>query len=457
MYNEIYGKKRKLLFLLSILLIVTLVISTLSVISAADITISPSTPGGLKQAVETAKNGDTIYLKDGVYTVNGKPIQIGTDYFNFNPKKVIIVGLGSKVVIDCKKNIFFEVGLDDYRFKLIHGYNSSIPEKSSLTLQNIKIVNAGSTGYEKGEPAIQSWGTLVLKKCTSINNIDLVSNLNGTTIVNNCYFDGNYKVIRGTTCFISNSKFINGKFDGRDGRAGGIGIQMSSGTVTNCIFKNNSGTSIGIYANQNLDPVSVVIDRCNFTNNPSNFSYSGLKQFQWCVAHTTGTLNVSNSIFSENNQKSIVAYTYHETLTSTLNVNRCTFTKNKLACIDAATRSVSKITNSKFIKNTIYYNNMAPVTNIGRMSVSNCKFTDNICIMGSGSGGIYNRVFNKEIFLDSGILKITKTQFKNNIRIAQYQNNIKRYIAINNDKAFKGKVTLKNVKITPKDGTKVKK
>ena len=58
-------KKRKLLFLFLIFLVT---ISTLSIVSAASIEISPTSPGGIWEAIETANNGDIIYLKDGEYT-----------------------------------------------------------------------------------------------------------------------------------------------------------------------------------------------------------------------------------------------------------------------------------------------------------------------------------------------------------------------------------------------------
>lgn len=93
MINKTYFKKRKLLFIFSIFFISIIATSTLSLVSASDITIDPNTPGGLKEAVKVANDGDTISLKDGIYTgANNTKIAI--------KKSITIKGLGSNVVLD---------------------------------------------------------------------------------------------------------------------------------------------------------------------------------------------------------------------------------------------------------------------------------------------------------------------------------------------------------------------
>lgn len=126
-FNEIYLKRRKLLILLSIFLIAILAINTTSIVSAANITISPTTSGGLWTAIDTSAKGDTIYLEDGVYT-GDENIDIRID------KDITIQGKSENVVIDGQNNY-------TYLFQMIKkdSANKNIPV--SVNLINLKIIN----------------------------------------------------------------------------------------------------------------------------------------------------------------------------------------------------------------------------------------------------------------------------------------------------------------------------
>jgi len=57
MISKIYLEKRKLLWLFSFIFICIIVISSITVISAVDVIISPDTPGGINGAVKSVENG----------------------------------------------------------------------------------------------------------------------------------------------------------------------------------------------------------------------------------------------------------------------------------------------------------------------------------------------------------------------------------------------------------------
>ena len=404
----------------------------ISAVSAKDITIGPKTPGGLQEAIDKAESGDTIYLKNGVYTVDGKEIQIGKLYSGvfdgkYLPKKISIVGRGSNAVIDGKKRTIFQVDQANRHLSLPSGY---IIKNSSLTLENIKLKNGGYWSSADGDPSgtnnpaiIGCGGTVTFKNCTFSNNRFVLVNM-GTTIVKNCVFNGNYRSISSSSSFISNSKFING--GGDSGKyLNNIVVSMGIGTVNKCVFTNNiGGDCISGFISGQRTGSRISVDRCTFTKN---------RPYGSCIVGEN--LTVKNSVFKNNYQESITVSSGGK-----LNCNRCTFTNNKNIAITCF--SNSKITNSKFIKNLL--KDYAPVRNGGNMTVNNCKFADNAVKyqLRLTAGGITTG--------GRGVLRISNTQFKNNI-VGN------KYMSIFNDNILPGKVIRKNVKITPKEGTIVKK
>jgi len=228
-----------------------LAISFLAIIStsyAADITIGPNTPGGLKQAIATAKSGDTIYMENGVYSgANNRMIEID--------KNISIRGKGKNVVIDGQKKnymLFTPAWNRD-----VWGYY-----KFSLTLTNLKITKF-KTIYLREENIIINAGSLTINNCTfSENKIgqlsELITNqINSTCKITNSIFTKNYlangaegsasafHVKNGSNLIISKCKFnnnIGGGFTIRNG----VG-RYAGGTVnvTGCSF-NNDGMSVYI-------------------------------------------------------------------------------------------------------------------------------------------------------------------------------------------------------------------
>jgi parallel beta-helix repeat protein len=113
------------------------------------ITISNNTVGGLKGAVEKSKNGDTIYLKKGVYRFNNTNIKIN--------KTLTIVGKGSAkyVVIDARKN----------------GRIFNIAKQGNLKLINVTLKNGFVSKEFSYGGAIYNKGFLSINRCIFIKNI----------------------------------------------------------------------------------------------------------------------------------------------------------------------------------------------------------------------------------------------------------------------------------------------
>jgi len=313
----------------------------ISVVSAVDITISPTTSGGLKKAMETAKNGDTILLKNGVYT--------GKNNVNLIINKNInIKGLNSKAVLD---------GEGKTQILRITG------KKVKVSIENLKFTNGQSynnskDNYDSGGGAIRiTKGSLTVKNCTFTENQASRSG--------------------GAISFVSKNDILT----------------VSSSTFT----KNQANVDGGaIYSHEGITTVST----STFTQNQVN-RYGG--------AIDSYKLIISSSTFTKNQGKEGGAISSYK-----LTISKSTFTKNQ------ATK------------------NGGAIESRGKGNVNSCTFTSNKAMKKGGAIYLQDEYTNK----------ITNSKFTKNIEGKQYN-------AINKDK--KAKVTTKNVKITPKNGTKVKK
>ena len=346
-------KRIKIENLTKLLLFFLLAISFLAIIStsyATDITIGPNTPGGLKQAIETAQNGDTIYMENGVYKgANNRGLNIN--------KSINIQGKGKNVIIDAQ-------GKD--RIFLIVSYNQNKFYKISVTFRNLKMTNGNTKGYGG---AIYSYNSKNLLK------------------------------------------------------------------VIDCIFTNNKGSSGGAISGSMARDNYTFVKGCVFKNNIANYGGALARIY-----------SVSNSNFTKNKASSWTG----GAIQLALLVSNCIFTKNQAALDGGAIGSspALKITKSVFNNNKAKQNGGAilhhPFSKEDSLTIENCKFKKN----NGGKGGaicIQPGVINSTVKYS---LIIKNTKFENNIAKNKYN----AYHTLGNVK-----VTKKNVKITPKDGTKVKK
>jgi hypothetical protein len=354
-FNEIYFKKRKLLLFFSIFLIAILSISIINIVSGANITINPNTEGGLLTAIETANKGDTIYLKNGVYTGDYN-IELRLD------KDLTIRGESKDVVIDGQNNY-------TYFFQLIKkdSANKNIPVSANLV--NLKVINF------KGD-VVDNWGSLKVSNCVfSDNKID------GAII-------GNYK---GSSCKIVNSVFTRNTFNhGKKGN--GVAIyadNVASLSITGSNFTNFKSTidSVGV-AVANFGSSNIVINKCNFKNTGKGATIGNNEKKGSIRVISSSFINDGTSI--DNYEGSIV-------------ISKSTFKNSQSTSICNFKSMV--ISGSTFSKCVGYE---GVITNMGNMIIKSSKFTNN-------SAKKYAGAISNGIRYNPGILKVVNTKFQSNI------------------------------------------
>jgi len=342
--------KRSLLCLFSIFLVSILIVSSVSSVNAADITIGPNTSGGLKKAVEIAGDGDTIYMRNGVYTCeDNRGIVIN--------KSVTIEGLGKNVVIDAQGK--------DRILTLAYWIEkdvSSFP-KYSVTLKNLTMINGKTKGYGGAiyvdtaqNDSYYEHITIAFKQnklsvieCTFINN-----NAKGggaiissdTTVINSTFINNSAKNLGGA--LYSNYDWLYAKFSGnipfsfivRDSTfinnkasaGGAITAWCDNFTLKNCIFTNNTASAYGgaISGDDRGDTISNSI----FTNNKAGENGGAISK----------VTNVINCTFTNNIAKNGGAISYVAT------VINCTFKSNTAKESGSDFYRVPNVKNCTFLK-----------------------------------------------------------------------------------------------------------
>ncbi|KZX11155.1 beta strand repeat-containing protein [Methanobrevibacter curvatus] len=347
-----YEDKVLICFLIGIIAI--LAISTISPANATTTTIDTTTTGGLKTAVDSSNNGDTITLKNGIYYgENNSGITI-----NHNLK---IVGQSkNNVILDAQgKNRFFDIS---------SGVN--------VTLINLTFKN----GYKNGDNggAIYNNGTLSVIDSIFTNNS---ANGSGGAIYNY----GNFNAIG--SIFTNNHAY--------NGSGGAINIFHGYLNVNSSIFTNNfasgSGGAIYIYEYDVYVPrITVIyvngIPTSNVKPDPSYFS--------------RGNASVIGSIFTNNsaNDSGGAIYVYY----GDLSVSDSDFTNNFAyygGAIDSGNISVI---------GSIFTNNFASGSG-GAISSTNSLVNDSIFTNNSAKGGDGGAIRSS-----SGNLSVSDSIFTNN-------------------------------------------
>jgi predicted outer membrane repeat protein len=292
--------KRKILIIVLIFLIAILAISTISVVSAANITINSTSPGGLKKAIDTANNGDTILLQNGVY--NGKN--------NTNiviTKSINIEGLGSKVVLDAQgKNRIFTVS----------GKN--------VSLKNLKLIKGYSSN--KGGAIYHKTGDLTIIKCT---------------FTNNKAFEGGAIYSEKNKLAVINSNFIKNR---AEIYGGAIYSQKVKMTVSESSFTNNIAVKESAGAIYNKHDATII--KCTLNNNQAK-NYGG-------AIVTYAKLTIRESTFINNKAQkdggAIITSAKLSVISSNFTNNRVKRNGGAICGENGKTSSVN-VLNSKFTKN----------------------------------------------------------------------------------------------------------
>ena len=405
MLNEIYSKKkRKILFLLSIFLIVTLAISMLETVNAKDITIGPNTPGGLKKAIETAENGSTIFLKNGVYS--GK----NNTYLHIN-KSINIHGLGSKAVLDGEgKNQIIKINKKNMKVLL-----------KNLNFRNGKAYkNSADINVHGGGAICLTNGSLIIYNCTFTKNQaathgGAISSFCGELTIIKSTFTKNQAGTAGGAISSREYDRYGAEKDLRDNFKGRLNVSQST-------FTKNKATLLGGAIDTDID-FGTVSD-CTFTENQALGGGA--------IGINDGVGTISTSTFTKNKATGTGGAIY--SFFGNLTVIKSIFIKNQASDSGGAIVNPRTVNGCTFTENQAEYDGGAIYTILSPGSVSDCIFTKNKAKISGGAIHVSNT------------FKITNTKFKNNIAANKYN-------------AIAGKVnklTKKDVLISPKDGTTLK-
>ena len=313
-------------------------------------------------------------------------------------KSISIEGLGSNVTINAQgKNRIFDI------------------EKGKVTLKKLKLINGYAYGKNPYGGAIYSNGSLKINDCIFMRNkADAGGAIysEGKTYIVNCTFKNNQAKLYGGAIYSSLFSTINKCiFTNNTAKEGGA-IYGSDQSLKNSIFKGNKADVGGaVYFRYSA------INNCTFKNNQARLDGGA-------IFSTQSTVN--KCIFNNNQARRHGGAIYE--------YEHAYFFESRSTDI-----SIFKVRNSKFTHNqakksggAIYFDGNSTDLN---STIDKCLFQKNKA--GNKGGAIYNIVKS---------VKIANSKFKNNIAGNVF-----------NAIFSKTKISKKNVKITPKDGTKVKK
>ncbi|KZX16779.1 putative outer membrane protein pmp10 precursor [Methanobrevibacter cuticularis] len=219
-------------------------------VSAADKTITNTTDGGLKTAIDGMASGDRITLDNGVYSgVNNRGIVIDKD--------LTIVGKSKdKVIIDAQKK--------DRIFTI---------ESGSLTLINLTIINGYSQAFESGG-AISNGGNL---------------NISGCTFSSNQAFESGGAISNGGNLNISGCTFSSNQ------------TSWDGGAISNGGNLNISGCTFS--SNQAFESGGAISNDGNLSISGSTFNSNRAKLDGGGAIFNDGNLTISGSTFNSNRAK----------------------------------------------------------------------------------------------------------------------------------------------------------
>ena len=267
------------------------VLASLQTVSAANITISDSSSGGILDAVNNpiVNSGDTVFLSPGIYNKTNEDTNITisknvTIQGNGPTNQVIIDGKGLTGIFNLANNInvtFINITFTN-GYTLANGgaiYNPYA--NTALTFINCVFTNnsasARNTGTNDGD------GGAIYNNGTSL------------TIINS-NFNNNSAEFGGAICNNgSNFRIINSTFNNNNAEADGGAIYNDGNgfTIINSTFNNNNADGGGaIFNNGN----NVTISNSNFNNNDAE---SGGAIYNWGVGFV-----ITNSPFRNNNAES---------------------------------------------------------------------------------------------------------------------------------------------------------
>jgi parallel beta-helix repeat protein/predicted outer membrane repeat protein len=204
----------------------------------------------------------------------------------------------------------------------------------------------------------------------------------------NCTFISNNASVKGGAIFnsyndptITNCRFTD---NNSDEFGGAIYNLASTPSFTTCVFTGNTATSNGggMYNDQSFDPGSqVLLESCTFSNNSSNTNGGG-------IFNENTTILISNCEFSSNTATQVAGGAISNRGTF-CNLSYCTFANNESANAGAILYEISY----GHASNCIFESNIATVNHGGAIYIywnshptfSDCTFTSNTAAWQGGA------------------------------------------------------------------------
>lgn len=326
-----------------------------------DHVVSGTTFGNIQTAINNAANGDTIYLGGQTFTASGSTITVN--------KNVTICGgtiANPNTVSTLNGN-----GNGHAIFSL---------NASGIVLTNINFIN-GNHGNDQTAGAIEVQSS----DCTISNST--FENCAGTRggAIHGTASSSNLK--------IDNCNFTNNRGDW-GGNIGDVYLEGSNGEIDNCNF--NGGSNGVIYATSGVNISNSVIK--NYSGSTTNVELGGTSNLNNVrfsggssrAIYASSNVNISNSIIENYNSNSAAIVD----LKGTSNINNVNFTNNKntawnSGCALSIAGANSRVSNSKFERNTAQSNGGAIYNTAQGTQIENCNFTEN-SVLNSNGGAVHS-------------------------------------------------------------------
>ena len=362
------NNKKPVLFILLLLVFLAFILQSSY---AANITITDTSPGGIRQAIaqDSLGTGDTLFLSPGTYNVTGNDTNIAIN------KNITIQGIGPKenVIIDARgvSRIF-----------------------SIANNVNVKFVNITFANGTSGTSGLSGWGGAIF------NN-----NPASSVTITNCIFKNNFAGLRGGAIFnvgnnlnLTDCRFINNYAEDYGGAVYNEGGSLK---VTSSNFTNNSADGSGgaIYNSGN-----------NLVVIGSNFNDNGVNYFGGAIFNSGNNLIVLNSKFTLNEAGNGGAI-YNDKAVSK-DVTGSIFSSNHATYRGGAiynSGNYLNVKNSNFTNNNAEHGGAIFTEQSDNVDITGCNFINNVAILNGGA--IYNS--GKHV-------KIMYNRFVNNTGVGAY-------------------------------------
>ncbi len=355
---------------------------------------SYDSPTTLTTAVNSISDGQSIFIKDGIYNL--------TSTISINDININITGESTTGTILSGQNgennyriieIMFDPTVNITNITFANGISSfggAISNPGTLNIINSNFINniAKSDFGSAYGGAIYNTGTLTIINSSFINNTLTIPE-------NDVESSGGAIYNQGGTCTIKNSSFINNILITKatatvyyNVYGGAIANRYGTLTVTDSIFVNNTISTLdsvrSAYGGAISNDGTCTITNSSFINNTA----IGKNSASGGAIYTLGTCTVTSSSFINNTAIiTIETHNYASSSGAIYNQGTCTVTNSSFINNIAITKSTATVDNNVY--GGAIANRYGTLTVINSSFINNTVTTTNSVLYASG-GAIYN-------------------------------------------------------------------